>query len=366
MRILVYGLVGTNRGGIETYLLKMNKQMSADTIFDYVVEGDTCIHEPEIAEKGGRIYYIPQRHKQPMQNIQANKKLLKSLRSEIDTVYFNLSSLSWIKPIQIACKLGYKVFVHSHNAEFIKNNSSLPYRVVNAINKNKLHKMKVHRLTCSKPATDFMFKSEESVTMIYNAIDTKKFSFNSEVRRRIREQYNVREEDTLIGFVGRLQYQKNPLFLPEILKACRVVSPSYKMLVVGDGDMRQQVEEKFHLLGLNENVIFTGNCTNVNELLQGMDAFLLPSHHEGLPYVAVEAQTAGLPCFLSDKVTRETKIIENVMFLPIDKGAELWSKAISSAINAGVDREKSAEIVRNSNFEIRNEAKRLEKILTAK
>ena len=103
-RILVYGLVGTNRGGIETFLLKMNQYMSSDTIFDYVVEGSSCLHLDEINAKGGKVFYIRKRHNHPFGNIKDNKELLKSKRKDYDTVYFNLSSLSWIEPIKLAIK----------------------------------------------------------------------------------------------------------------------------------------------------------------------------------------------------------------------------------------------------------------------
>ena len=124
MRILVYGMVGSQRGGIESFLLNMNAYMSKETIFDYVIEEDHCIHEKEIRARGGNIYYIMARSKNPIKNISDNKKLLKKLRGTTDAIYFNLSSLSWIEPIRLALSEKYRVYVHAHNSQFISQNKT--------------------------------------------------------------------------------------------------------------------------------------------------------------------------------------------------------------------------------------------------
>jgi len=364
MRVLVYGLVGTNRGGIETFLLKMNKYMSSDTIFDYVVEGDKCIHENEINAKGGKIYFIHNRHQSPFKNIKDNKLLLKRLRKEYDVVYFNLSSLSWIKPIKIAIKEKYKVYIHSHNAEFIKANGSLLYRLINKYNNAKLANLPVERFSCSQPATEFMFGDSSNVEMVYNAINVEDFKFNKEKRNSIKKELQI-ENSFVLGFVGRLQYQKNPLFLVDIFEKVRPFIPNAKMLIVGEGDMRNELQNKINERGFTNEMLLLGNRTDVKDLLNAFDLFVLPSYHEGLPYVAVEAQTSGLMCFLSDRITREVDITNNVRFLSIDTDASNWKEAIEKQLNViqNNDRDSVFETIKNSNFNIKNEAKRLERLL---
>lgn len=363
-RVLVYGLVGTNRGGIETFLLKMCRNMSDQIVFDYVVEGNVCIHAKEITDRGGRIYFIHQRRKRPLANILDNKRLLKKLRTECDVAYFNLSSLSWISPIVMAEKLGYKVFVHSHNAGFIRSNSGLFYRALNRINKTKLKKLNVTRLTCSKYATEFLFGDSPDVRMIYNAIDAKGFAFDSAARALIREEYGVPSNDLLIGFVGRLQYQKNPLFVCEVFREILLRIPGCKFVIVGDGDMKNEMQSKLRSLGIENNVFFAGNCTNVNAYFSAMDFFVLPSLHEGLPYVAIEAQAAGLQCFLSSTITDEVNVNELVHFLPISNGPSLWADAIYKSHPFSFDKRLQLNsVIANSRFDIANESKVLEGLL---
>lgn len=365
MRVLVYGMVGTHRGGIETFLLKMNQHMNADVVFDYVIEENTCMHEEEIKARGGKIYYIAARKANPTKNMLDNYRLLKSLKNEVDAVYFNLSSLSWIIPIEMAIKQGYRVYIHSHNAEFIAANSGKFYRLVNAISKKRVGTLPVTRLTCSKPATEFMFGKPDNVTMIYNAINPEKFAFHSEIREKIRQEKSIDDDEFVIGFVGRLQYQKNPLYLAEIMKAITPDRENLKMLVIGQGNMEQELREKICEYGLEEKILLLGNCTNVNELLQAMDVFVLPSHHEGLPYVVVEAQTSGLKCLVSEAVTREVNITGNVEFLPLTADAENWKNAIVEIMDKpNANREQWAIFIGDTNFNIRNEAVRLEGILS--
>lgn len=363
MRVLVYGMVGTNRGGIETYLLKMNQYMSDDTVFDYVIEQDSCLHEVSVKKRNGKIYYVAPRKSHPIQNVRDNIKLLKELKDDVGAVYFNLSSLSWIAPIKIALKMGYPVFVHSHNAEFIAANSGIVYRIVNAINKRALDRLSITRLTCSKPATEFMFMKSDNVTMIYNAINTDNFAFNLETRAKIRQDLGIGNE-FIIGFVGRLSYQKNPMYLTEILKEVAYERKNVKMMIVGDGDMRDDLVARIMKLGLENHTVFLGNQTNVNELMQAMDVFVLPSLHEGLPYVGIEAQTTGLQCLFADTVTTEVNITGNVQFLPLSESAEEWKKAIINCIDKKQDdRRHWANYMKETNFNIENEAKRLESIL---
>ena len=277
MHILVYGMVGNHHGGIETFLLKMNNFMSVDIIFDYVIEENECFYEDDIKKRGGHIYRVPSRNTDPFGNIFENRKLLKNLQRDVEAIYFNLSSLSWIEPIRIARSLKYRVYVHSHNAQFIKNNSSIPYHIVNAINKRRLSSYKdIKRLTCSRPATDFMFMERDKVEMIYNAIYVKDFLFNRESRRKKRQELGIVDTEILIGFVGRLQDQKNPLYLVKIMKSVQKYYSKVKMIIVGDGDMRKVLEKRIGEEGLSTSVMLLGNRTDVNELMQAMDEFVLP------------------------------------------------------------------------------------------
>jgi glycosyltransferase involved in cell wall biosynthesis len=92
------------------------------------------------------------------------------------------------------------------------------------------------------------------------------------------------------------------------------------------------------------------------------DAFLLPSLLEGLPVVAVEAQTAGLPCFIADTITDEVKIIDKVHYCALTDGADNWAKEILSESYAITDRSGYADMIKESEYNIVNSALKLKQI----
>ncbi len=243
-KILVYGLVASKTfGGIGSFLTEMNRHMSGNTIFDYVIEGTECSIQDRIEAAGGKIYYISNRIKNPIKNINENRKILKNLRKTHDTVYFNLSTLGWIEPIKISISLGYRVVTHSHNSRLLVNDAK--HRIIYKINKARLSRFKVTRLSCSKKATEFMYSPNNKVTFIHNAVDIDVFKFDRNDQLQVRSELMIPDKTKIFGFVGRLVDQKNVLFLPDILNS--VVKHSdvdVTMIVLGEGKLKKKIIRK--------------------------------------------------------------------------------------------------------------------------
>lgn len=365
-RILVYGLVASKTfGGIGSFLTEMNRHMSGNTVFDYVIEGSECSIQDRIEAAGGKIYYISNRVKSPIKNLQENKRVLKELRKTHDTVYFNLSTLGWIEPIKMAVKLGYHVVLHSHNSRLLVED--FKHRVVYKINKARLSRLKVTRLSCSKKATDYMYSPDNSVEFIHNAVNIDTFRFNPVDRQQIRNEQNITVNTKIIGFVGRLCDQKNVLFLPEILAEVKANSnENVVMIVIGEGNQRKLLTDKIEQLNLQNYILMLGDRADVCRYYHAFDVFVLPSLYEGLPIVMVEAQVSGLPCVVSDVITSESNISGNVTYLPIDD-ASIWGEVILDKLkNKNTNRELMSEKLKDSDFDIDHEALRLESILTAR
>ena len=243
MKILVYGMSDGNMGGIETYLTQMNNFMRNGTVFDYVIEGNNCLYENIIKKGGGRVYYITKRKVSVLRNLTDNRELLKRLKGEVAAVYFNLNTLSWIEPIRIALSYGYSVYVHSHISELAAKDTI--HEVVYKINKARLSKMKIKRLTCSDKAKDFMFNSKDEVEMISNAVDLNRFRYREEYRNDIRRELHISQQTKVIGFVGRIDKQKNPQFLPDLAKAMIPRIENFKFLIIGDGPLKDSLKQRY-------------------------------------------------------------------------------------------------------------------------
>lgn len=366
MRILTYGLSTDKLAGIETFVLNMNKFMPEDIVFDHIIEGQAgipldqqdTIHRAAVEERGGRILFVaPKRNM--LANIRDWQRILKAEKSNSDAVYFNMYSLAWFIPVLMAKLHGYRVFVHAHNNNL--HNCGRAQRFMHAVFRQLQKLLKITRLTNSQLSTDFFFGNSKA-EMIYNAIDTQRFSFDSIARRNIRQELGVGDRH-VYGFAGRIMFQKNPLFLMDVFSEIQKRDPEAAFIVCGEGDLMGEVQQKAQQLGIE--VHFVGARPNVQDYYSAMDVFILPSRFEGLGLVLIEAQCCGLPSVTSaDVVPPEAKVTELLDYIALENGAAAWAElCIKKFKQIPENRSVYAEIVGSSNFEIRNEAPRLGNIL---
>ena len=211
-------------------------------------------------------------------------------------------------------------------------------------------------IACSEQAGKWVFGSK-SYFVLNNAIETKKFRYNAETREEMRIKMGL-QDLFVIGIVGSLSPVKNPMGTIAIFKAIHKKNPNTKLLWVGDGPLRQEIEQKLEEEKLTNAIIMTGVRSDVHRLTQAMDVFILPSLWEGLGMVLIEAQASGLHCFISDAVPEEVAITNLCRFLPSDQ-PERWVEAILLE-NRPVRRDTSEEI-KKAGYDIETTAKWLGK-----
>jgi glycosyltransferase involved in cell wall biosynthesis len=267
---------------------------------------------------------------------------------------------------EIAKKRGIPVvIVHSHStkidiADEEKRNeaSKLHEKVKSSFNMN----LATHFCACSDVAADWLFGeqiSRDKIRVLHNAIDTEKFSFSPCIREKHRTEFHAKDS-FLIGFAGRFCYQKNPEMLIDIFINVSKHLPQAKLLLIGIGEMLEKIKERVFNCGLSEKVIFLGYRTNVSDLLQAMDVFLLPSRFEGLPITLVEAQCSGLHCLTSEYVTKETKITPLLEFLPYD--TNVWAKRIREIAGSRFIRDDMSNELDKAGYSLKSQIKVLEDI----
>lgn len=351
-KILVYGMSG-NPGGIESYLINYYKKIDTQRMhFDFVVCGDKIAYENVIRKQGGRIYYIPSRR----ENLMLHIRLLRSIAQQgYAAVYFNLLSASEVfSVLAVAGIKNIEIIVHSHNnyVKSIKRHLFLRYF---------LNKLADKRVACSREAAKFMFgKKAADAVIIRNAIEVERFLYVPEVRKKMRDKNNL-DGKYILGHVGRLCYQKNTLFLLDVFKIIKKRKPNSKLIIIGDGEDRDKVQRYIHTLGLSQDVIMTGAVDNVNEWMMAMDVFLLPSRFEGLPVVAIEAQTAGLPCVFSDTFSKAVALTRNVSFLSLESSLDIWAEKVIEYEN--YERKNMYKIITEAGYNIKTEAETLCSVL---
>ncbi|WP_303690686.1 glycosyltransferase family 1 protein [Megamonas hypermegale] len=365
---LVYVLqIGMTRniGGLETYLMQQFEHMDKDIIrYDFVnITGEHEIaFSDKIRQAGSTIYNICSRHKNPLLHYWRWIKLLKKNKNKYKAIVLNTNSLEYVFPMFIA-----KIFyiemrvIHSHNAGF-ERKIGLLRKLLIAFNKLLLNFSATHYFACSKKAGEWMFGKEKNFKIIHNAIETDKYRYSLQKRQDKRKELGL-EDKFVIGHIGRFSYQKNHDFLIDIFSEIHKILPEAELLLIGDAvddkSYLNEAKQKVKNLCLEKNVKFLGMRNDVQELMQAMDCFILPSKFEGLPLVGIEAQTAGLPCYFSDVITEEVKITDLVNFISLNKSSLFWAKEVVKS-KTFKRKDVSNEII-EAGYDINTEIKKIEK-----
>ena len=345
---------GMDCGGAENMIMNLYREMNRDVVqLDFLVHTDNkCFFDDEIISLGGNIYRVPYYNGV---NYFVYKNALNKFFSshpEIKIVHGHLGSCSNIY-LHIAKKYGCYAIAHSHNTKPELSIKSLIYR----LNTYQTRRIADCFFGCSEAAGRYRFgnrivdKSGHYYNL-NNAICVDDFVYNEVVRHTIREEYHL-NGSIVLGHVGRFNYQKNHSFLIDVFDT-----------FVGDGELRETIQNKVESLGLTESVIFAGLKDNVNELLQGMDCFVFPSHYEGLPVTLIEAQASGLPCVVSDSISRESSITNLVRFAPLEQSVDYWTQNIIDSINSTVRTNTRSAII-DSGYDIHSTAKWLEEFYSS-
>lgn len=353
------------RYGVTAVMMNYFRNIDREKVqIDFLVwEGNDEEIENEIRANGSCIYYMP---KLGLKNYMKVKKFFidffSAHKNEYAIVHSHFCQMDSIV-FPIAKKSGViHCISHSHNTKLSD------YRI-RAI-RNRLMCLPITKVAdtmaaCSEEAGDALFgrsfKKSRKKLIIRNGIDCERFEFNEDVRRKLRKELGI-GESIVIGNVGSCKPQKNQKFLLEVFQKLLHLSNDggYRLLLIGDGDLRAELENKAKKLGIADKVIFLGQRRDVNELMSAMDVFVLPSLYEGLGLVLIEAQASGLRCLASGTVPLEAKVSENIEYLELDKGAEYWAERIRNCeYLCNSERVGYRARLREKGYDIMTESKRL-------
>ena len=344
-----------DRGGLETMLMNYYRQIDRTHVqFDFLTHRDyDGDYGGEIRELGGLIYHLPVLN--PF-SPGYRKKLGQFFdeHPEYRIVHVHQDCMSSVI-LQVAKEHGVPVRIaHSHNSNQIKN-IKYPIKLVF---RHFIARYATKLLACGEEAGRWMFCGAP-YEILNNAIPAERYTFDAEKCRMQREKWKIESDELVVGHVGSFTVPKNHLFLLDVFHALQKRIPA-KLMLVGDGDLRREIEDKIQKLELAAKVIFTGVRSDVADLLQAMDVFVFPSLHEGLPMTMVEAQASGLPCVISDRVPLECKLTENVQLLSLADSPARWAERVIDATK--ITRRNTYEEIKAAGYDIVENAKKLQKM----
>lgn len=356
MKRLLCIVSAMNTGGAETFLMKMYRSLDREKYqMDFCVNSDENFYEKEIASLGGKIYKIPAKS----QNIVKWHKELKRVVRENGYQYVIRvceHSLA-VLDLLVAREGGAKQLVmRSSNTGSGSKMSTVVHRCFCFLPQI----VPTVKLAPSTEAAEYTFGQgcveRGEVFLLHNAIDTNVYCFDEIGRERLRKELGL-EDKFVVGHIGRFNHQKNHDFLIDVFQEIHDVNSQARLVLVGKGELEEAVRQKVCALGLEEYVTFTGVRQDIPQLLSAFDVFLFPSLYEGMPNTVIEAQATGLPCVISDTITREADITGLVSYLALGN-PEQWSGILlDCTIRGGAERRDITAKIREAGYDIRDAAK---------
>ena len=329
-------------GGIQAFIMNVYRNIDREKYqFDFLLHQKMENgYDDEILKMGGNIYYIPSRHEGIIKNRKALEKFF-SKHPEYTVVHQHESSLTYIEPLVIAKKYNVPVrIMHSHST---RASGSKIHTLLHKINIHRIKNVATNYFACGELAGKWMYNGsgvEKKVIIVNNGIDIKKYSFDETIRKKLRIELGL-DKKFVIGNVGRFSEVKNHTFLIDVFNEFVKLYPDSELVLVGDGDLQQDMKNKVKKLSLSDKVQFLGIRRDVHTILMSFDYVVIPSLYEGFPVTAIEAQAIGVPCLISDSVTKDVVINNNVKMLSLRESADVWADQIY----------KNKKVQRNSNKE---------------
>ena len=336
-------------GGAESRTMDIYRHIDRSKVqFDFAVHTeDECFFSQEVRQLGGRIHAFP-RFKGT--NYREYKKAWDDFfqnHPEYDIIHGHMTTTAFIY-LKRAKKHGLKKrIMHARNAN---KDTVIKYVLSRLGKKYATDLFAVSKLAGLSEFGKKAFKNNQ-VQIIPNAIEVDKYTFDEHSREHYRNEFQLSNDNKAIIHIGRFHKQKNHEFLIDIFSELRKNHSNYELFLVGDGPLKKEIMDKVKQLSLEEHVWFLGVRDDVPKLLSAMDMLVFPSLYEGLPGVVLEAQASGLPCFISDQITKEVVLSDNVKQISLNQDKNDWIETIIKC-NVEEDRIQQANILKQQGFDI--------------
>lgn len=293
-------------------------------------------YDQEVQNQGGKVYPIPLRTEHPFRSFSAIRRIVRENRYEY---VLKLCDTPIALTDLLAAKFGgaRRISVRSCNAS---TGSGRGKEALFSLLRPLFNRLADCKIAPSELAARYTFGNacvnKGKVKLLHNGLDLSTFHYDEEGRKKLREEFGIGEKTLVLGHVGRFSRQKNHSFLLDIFQEVHNRVPDSMLMLVGQGELKEEIEDKLARLGLADRVLFTGVRADIPQLLSAMDLFVFPSFYEGMPNTVIEAQAAGLPCVISDTITREVNISGKIDYLPLTENASVWADCVCAKADQDV------------------------------
>ena len=347
-------------GGVEAVVNNYYRYTDTSRIqFDYIIDDDS-VQQPsrEMMERDARYYRVPSsRH--VVHRVRDLIRLFRQNRYVI--VHSHMNTLN--APVLFAAKCaGVQVRIsHNHSTT---NSKEWKRSIAKNLLRTTGSWYATSKVACGERAGRWFFGNHSfdtgEVLVLPNAINVNQYRFDLISLQRLRNELGAVDR-LVVGHVGRFMPQKNHAFVLRVFKALLARKPDAVLWLVGDGELKDQIRTQAEQIGISGSVRFLGSRSDLAALYSAMDCFLLPSLYEGLPLVGIEAQAAGLPCFLSENVSHEVDLFGETTFISLDAPPERWAEEIERSAPVSNERRMDGKRhIQGTMFDLNVSGKKLE------
>lgn len=352
MKRLLVIVCGMNRGGAETFLMKIYRNLDKTKYqMDFcVMSSEIGAYEKEAKALGANIYHITEKS---VNLVKCMKQIMQIVRKGEYKYVMRVNQHSLSTLDLIAAKAGgAKILaMRSSNADSGSKKSRMLHNLFKFLPKIVPNV----KFAPSTEAAEYTFGKncikKGKAFLLHNALDIDEFKYDEEKRNAVRAEFNVRDK-YIVGHVGRFNKQKNHDFLLDIFAEYLKLNSNAVLLLVGGGELEADIRNKIKSLGIEDKVIIAGVRKDVSALMSAMDIQVFPSFYEGMPNTIIEAQCSGLPCVVSDTITSEADITGLVKYLPLDMSAAKWAKETEKYANEHAVREDMSKCFKENKYDI--------------
>lgn len=349
VKVLLYN-PGIDCGGIETFLMYLMEYFYKDSNISISLLTRNGVKSSAIYQYMKKKFDVTSLDIEHL-NISTVRQFKRKLREYLRARKFEILHLHEMgEPFIVneSMRSGIKkIFIHVHSTEMIERNVNISLKW----GKGCIRKYNfIHADAIMAPSREIISIMKRKVHnkpifWIPNMIDTEKYKFRQEDRELYRDKFGILNDTFVVGHTGRIADVKNHKFIIRVFQYLLKDKPDARLILVGDGPLKENIVSQIHALGIAEHVLLLGNREDVSRILNAFDVFIFPSKYEGLGISLVEAQCNGLPCLISDTVPKEGILTDLVLRRSLSDGEEAWSKAFQ-CMGTGHLREKYADIIR--------------------
>lgn len=349
-------------GGVEKIVVNYYNNLNHDEYeFDFISHGKSSPYAEQLRVDGCKIFEV-----ETIGSLGSDgykKQIAQTVDvSDYDVVHIHLGHITGVYA-KIFRKLGAKkIICHAHTTKCVNTKHALLMPMFRWL----ANHYSDHRLSCGEKAGDFCF-GKQKYQLLQNGIDYGRFqAVSGDEIDSVKRELGLQATPLIIGHIGHFSTPKNHPYIVRMIEKYHSINPEAKFVLVGDGPDKPMIENLIREKALNDFVIFTGVRQDIPIVLKTFDLFILPSLHEGLPVVSIEAQAAGTECLLSDRIDTSLDIgLDLVRFLPLDDDCDEWIKMIENTRVKGkksVDGESIHTALLKCGYDIAASAENLGKI----